>query len=89
MKFKDLCRRIKATDDFNVLSVGEIKGWLSTILPTKECNEEVIKTLEKSKKSLSLLNCRMPEYWNDSVGELEVLDLINEIQATIRALEVE
>jgi len=86
MKFKDLCNRIKITDEFNVLSVGEIKGWLAPILSTQDCNDEVIKTLEKSKKSLSLLNCRMPKYWNDSVGELEVLDLINEIEATIKGL---
>jgi len=88
MKLDPLSHKIKLTEDFDLLSVGEIKGWLSQILPSEECNLEIIEILEKSKKSLLVLNSKMPSYWHDSVGESHIWDLIYEIDAALANLKI-
>lgn len=49
-------------------------------------NEKILDILKKARASLLSSNAKMPSYWEDSVGQMDMMDLVREVDDAIALL---
>ena len=80
MDIDEVCSIIKKDKKYETLAKNEIKAWLYRCISSRDFNEAARSALDESIRTIRQLNAKMPNYWNDSVGDQEVQDTLATLQ---------
>jgi hypothetical protein len=80
---KIIAQDLKRLEEYETLAINEIEAWLS-YFSAQEQNKELVKTLKEARKAIISSDAKMPAYWQDSVGQVDRMEIVDKIEEFIK-----
>ena len=96
---KTIAQDLKRLEEYETLATNEIEAWIRRAIMSRTNNEcyataedyfasleqdkELVKTLKQARTAILTSNAKMPSYWQDSVGQLDQMEIVKRIEKFI------